>query len=240
MTQGYTHGPITCRDCFHDNEDILKIGEWRLHNNPGYYGSQTPEILVLGFSKGANQNKAAALGDFDKIAFADARHRLQQVLEALGLMPQDRSIDDLMTAKEKQFGVASLVRCSFCKMDEGKCKTSGAVIPSAFSNAATRRIIVRCAENYLAKLPPSTKLVVLLGTDDRYIKNTKAIARSLYRDFEDGKEVSFKAGGALWVYGTHPSPGNGCFSAWRDKGHEDKSGGKRIAAQQALEAWRSK
>lgn len=59
---------------------------WKLHNNPVYHGSSSPEILVLGFSKAANQNKAAPSGDFDKIAFANARHRLQIILEKhLGL-----------------------------------------------------------------------------------------------------------------------------------------------------------
>ena len=145
MTDGYIHGPIDCRACFSGSDRTLVFGDWRLHNNPGYYGCADPAILVLGFSKGANQNKVAEEGDFDKVAFAKARHRLKRVLEVLNVMPTDRSIDALMTAREKQFGVASLVRCSFCKMKGGTCKTSGDVIPSAFTNASTLQIIQRCA-----------------------------------------------------------------------------------------------
>ncbi len=74
MSDNYTHGPLQCRACYNGNEPTLVLGDWRLHNTPAYFGSSDPEILVLGFSKGANQNKVAARGDFDKIAFAKARH----------------------------------------------------------------------------------------------------------------------------------------------------------------------
>ncbi len=234
MTQGYSHGPISCRDCYTGAEEIMVLGDWRLHNNPGYYGSSSPEVLILGFSKGANQNKTALEGDFDKIAFAKARHRLQVVLETIGIMPRDRSIDALMTAKEKKFGVASLVRCSFCKMKGGTCKTSGDVIPSSFTNKATLNIIETCLRKYLGVFPISTKLVVLLGTSETYIKKTKEIFKRIYAEYKPANHVSFFAGEALWVYVTHPSPGNGYFNAWVQKGADDQSGNKRILAQESL------
>lgn len=236
MTQGYSHGPISCRDCYTSEEKVMAFGDWRLHNNPGYYGSSSPEVLVLGFSKGANQNKKAAEDDFDNIAFAKARHRLQQVLETLGLMPRDRSIDALMTSNEKQFGVASLVRCSFCKMKNGTCKTSGDVIPSSFTNKTTFNIIQTCAKKYLGTLPDSIKLVVLLGTSETYIKKTKSMIEGICPDYKPVNHVSFFAGGALWVYATHPSPGNGYFNAWVINDATDQSGNKRMLAQESLSA----
>lgn len=231
---GYLHGPLTCRACFTGNGPTLAIGDWRLHNNPGYYGSDNPEILVLGFSKGANQNRAAEEGDFDKIAFAKMRHRLKKVLETLKVMPTDRDIDSLMTAREKQFGVASLVRCSFCKLKNGSCKTSGDVVPSAFTNADTLNIIEQCASTYLGNLPSKVRLVVLLGTADSYIAKTKKIFAKLYPDFASINPTAFKAGGALWVYAAHPSPGNGHFESWVSAGLEDSSGQKRVLALEAL------
>jgi hypothetical protein len=231
---GYFHGSINCRDCFAGSEKIMALGDWRLHNNPGYYGSSSPEILILGFSKGANQNKAAQGGDFDKIAFANARHRLQIILEALGIMPKNRSIDALMTATEDQFGVASLVRCSLGKMQNGICKTSGNVIPSSFTNKDTLRIIENCSKKYLGELPKSTKLVILLGTNETYIKKTTPLIKRLHNDFSVVNEISFFAGGALWIYATHPSPGNGYFNAWVQNGWDDKSGQKRLLAREAL------
>ncbi len=240
MRNGYTHGPITCRDCFLDNEDVKKIGDWRLYNNPGYFGSRSPKIIVLGFSKGANQNEVANSGEFDEIAFAKARHRLQEVLETLGLMPADRHIDSLLTAREREFGVASLVRCSFCKIKDGKCKTSGDVIPSSFTNKATFEIIEYCATKYLGRLPSGTRLVVLLGTSDTYIKKTMALFERLFSDFKVINDVSFAAGDALWVYATHPSPGNGYFNAWAKNGSTDPSGRKRILVQEALSKYYEK
>jgi len=183
LSNGYIHGPLQCRLCFSGTEKTLVLGDWRLRNNPGYYGSSDPEILILGFSKGANQNKAATEGDFDRVAFAGARHRLRTVLETLNIMPSDRSIDDLMTAREKKFGVASLVRCSLCKMKDGVCKTSGDVIPSAFANTPTLAIIRRCATTFLGKLPSRVRLVVLLGTSDSYIVKTQSMFLTVLHGF---------------------------------------------------------
>ena len=235
MSNGYIHGPLPCRACYKGNEPTLVLGDWRLLNNPGYYGSSDPEILVLGFSKGANQNKVADEGNFDKIAFAKARHRLKAVLETLRVMPSDRGIDALMTAREPQFGVASLVRCSFCKMKGGTCKTSGDVIPSAFTNASTLSIVQRCTSRFLGELPKRVKLVVLLGTGDSYIAKTWTIFSKLYTDFSPINPAAFCAGGALWLYAAHPSPGNGHFDSWVAGGADNPSGQKRIFALQALD-----
>ena len=230
----YHHGPQVCKKCFVGTQSELRLGDWRLVNNPGYYGSESPEILVLGFSKGANQNRAAGQGDFDRVAFADARHRLQQLLEVLGVMPDDRSIDHLMTAKELQFGVASLVRCSFSKLKDGAWKTSGDVIPSAFKDPNTLAIIRTCGTQHLGALPPSVRLVVLLGTDDRYIKQTQSLVKKLHSDWKTVSSIAFTAGGALWVHVTHPSPGNGHFKAWVEGSAQEKSGHKRELVLQAL------
>lgn len=230
----YTHGPQTCQKCFSPNQKELRLGDWRLVNNPGFYGSATPEILVLGFSKGANQNRAAEQGDFDRIAFADARHRLQQLLEVMGLMPKDRSIDQLMTGKEHQFGVASMVRCSFSKLKDGVWKTSGDVIPSAFKDPDTLAIIRTCGSQHLGALPASVKLVVLLGTDDRYIKETQNIVKKLHGDWKSVNSVAFTASGALWVHATHPSKGNGHFKAWVEGSSQEKSGFKRELVLKAM------
>ncbi len=239
MKNGFTHGPLQCRDCFSGNEHTLVMGDWRLQNNPGYYGSADPSILILGFSKGANQNKEATLGTFDKVAFSGARHRLQAVLETLNIMPSDRSIHALMTAAEKDFGIASLVRCSFGKMRNGVYKTSGDVIPSSFTNPQTFQIIQRCTKKYLNELPSRVKLVILLGTSDSYIKKTKSMMSKNYVDYKNINAIAFSAGGALWIYATHPSPGNGHFDSWISGDQDNASAQKRSLAITALNGYRS-
>lgn len=232
----FVHGPGQCRDCFSGNDRLKIMGDWQLHNNPGYYGSQNPNTIILGFSKGANQNKAAAAGDFDKIAFAGARHRLKRVLEILELMPKDRSIDHLMTAIETDFGVASLVRCSFCKMKNGSCKTSGDVVPSAFTNAKTLQIIDRCATKHLGSLPSATRKVILLGNGDAYVAKTSQVLKRLHKDFSQVNEMACQASGVLWVYAAHPSPGNGHFESWATGTADSAQGRKRQLAIEALQS----
>jgi hypothetical protein len=235
MQDGYVHGAVQCRLCFDGSNNTLALGEWRLQNGPGYWGSSDPAILVLGFSKGANQNKAAQAGDFDKIAFAQARQRLKAVLEALKLMPSDRDIDALMTARERVFGFASLVRCSLHKVERGRQKTSGNIIPSAFANPSTQVIISRCAGTFLGKLPNRVRLVVLLGTNNTYLAATQAVFRRLYTEYQAINPVSFRAGNALWIYAAHPSPGNGHFNSWVSGGTDNASGRKRMLALEALD-----
>ena len=139
-----------------------------------------------------------------------------------------------MTAREPDFGVASLVRCSFCKMKGGECKTSGDVIPTAFTNADTLGVIERCAATQLTTLPSSVKRVVLLGTADAYVKKTRAIFSGLYTNFSSVNEVAFRAAGALWIYAAHPSPSNGHFKSWVSGAHENATARKRVLAQRAL------
>jgi hypothetical protein len=234
--EGYIHGPVNCRACFRGNEESIDLDSWRLQNNPGYYGSSDPKILVLGFSKGLNQARAAEAGSFDKIAFAGARPRLRAVLETLGLMSVDRDIDAIMTRSERDFGVASLVRCSFSKLKNGVYKTSGDVIPSSFSNPETLGIIRTCAERYLRHLPARVRLVILLGTGDVYIAKTKALFQDLYPSFHDENPVAFRTDKVLWIYAAHPSPGNGHFDAWARGSASTKSGRKRELSLLALRA----
>jgi hypothetical protein len=116
----------------------------------------------------------------------------------------------------------------------GTCKTSGDVIPSSFTNLDTLQIIETCLKKYLGDLPKSIKLVVLLGTNETYIKKTKNLIQRLHSDFLIVNNVAFVAGGALWIYATHPSPGNGHFNAWIQNGSDDKSGQKRLLAKEAV------
>jgi hypothetical protein len=72
-------------------------------------------VLALGFSKGANQNKAASEGDFDKAAFARRRPRLHHVLNTLGLTEPATDMDTLLFAESTDLGAASLLRCGLCR-----------------------------------------------------------------------------------------------------------------------------
>jgi hypothetical protein len=83
------------------------------------------------------------------------------------------------------------------------------VILSAFSNRGTLEIVRFSASRYLERLPYSIKIGGLLGASSNYISRTKENYREIFSDFSHVNEVAFRAGNALWIYATHPSPGNG-------------------------------
>jgi len=63
------HGPIECSECFDGmptqwGKTTREFGavnppRWRIENNPAAWGAGTPRYLVLGFSKGPNQEMAS-------------------------------------------------------------------------------------------------------------------------------------------------------------------------------------
>ena len=60
------HGPAECRLCFSGVEQALSLGDWRLHNSPGYYGSSNPRVLVLGFDSSAILVRASRDGGLNR------------------------------------------------------------------------------------------------------------------------------------------------------------------------------
>jgi hypothetical protein len=236
MVPGYSHGWLDCSRCFKEDEDPFIYNNWELQNDPGYAGSNSPRILVLGFSKGATAIEAAKQGDYNKVPFAGMRKRLQKVLEKLEQMPNDQSIDEMLTAKEKEFGGVSLVRCSLCRRKKKgkKCLTSGAMVTAGFNLPEIYTFVRKCANAYLANPPESLEQVLVLGTIIVYIRKTKQLFRKLYPDFHHINGVAFRARNALWIYVAHPSPNNGYFESWIKAKSSNPSGEKCLMALDAL------
>ncbi|WP_426687278.1 hypothetical protein [Rhodanobacter ginsengiterrae] len=228
------HGWQTCRACHHPGQDIRAEGDWHLRANPGYWGASAPEVLVLGFSKGATQIAAARAGDFDGVAFAKMRPRLRQVLDALGVDLKGQTIDEALSANGQQLGAASLIRCGLSMMENGKLVTSGTIMPKAARAPFPRHVMRTCIAQHLDPLPASVSRVLLLGTTNAYIHGVKALMREQFPDYCDINEVAFQAQGRTWVFVAHPSPANGEFKEWLSGDASDTSGLKRILAQRAL------
>jgi hypothetical protein len=209
-----------------------------LYNNPGYAGSSNPSTLILGFSKGANQNQIAKQGNYDQVPFAGMRDRLQQVLATLDLVPTDRGIDQMLTANEREFGAASLVRCSLCRKKGDNCITSGTLVTDGFHIPEIKAIIAQCAATFLSKPPKSLQRVILLGTNRIYIQKTMELFQQLFSDFKCINDVAFQAMGVLWIYVVHPSKANGRFKAWIDAHPGSLTGQKCLLAREALAAHR--
>jgi len=230
------HGPIRCRRCFTSDREIEEIALWQVVNDPGAWGAQQPDILILGFSKGFTQANAYRTAPFEAVPFKGKvmRARLTEVLRRIGVLNDSETIDPRFSAGEREFGFGSLVRCSLSRLNaRGERECTGEVMPKAFTEPV-QVVVRRCTQTYLANLPATIRLVVMLGSGSPYSKGCKNLIRSLYgAEFRDINEVAYETPGALWVHVAHPSPGNGFFSRWMEGASSDASG---IKLQRALEA----
>jgi hypothetical protein len=146
------------------------------------------------------------------------------------------NIDAAMTRNDTKYAWGSVVRCSLSgrRKNGSSGAGTGEVLP-AFKHAEARQFLEGCATKYLARLPASTKVVCLLGIDNRYIKTMTGVLQRLYGvRYERVNSVAHRTGAVLWVHVTHPSLGNGCFNAYFKEGDSGGQGRKRLQAQSAV------
>lgn len=170
------HGRIACNRCFAGQNVVwgsttVESGRWCLSNNPMAWGSQTPKILVLGFSKGGNQNKDISTRPHNDVAYTGGRKNLSLILETLGLKENTQSIDDLISDERGKFAFGSLVRCSVKKYSGGKWLMSGGEIMASYlRDHENESALKNCITEHLSDLPRSLRLVIMLGNQDNYIE----------------------------------------------------------------------
>jgi hypothetical protein len=228
-------GPA-CRRYFTIEREVEEIGLWQVVNDPGAWGAQRPRILVLGFSKGFTQANAYHTEPFEAVPFKGMRARLTDALRRIGLLGDNETVDSRFAATEREFGFGSLVRCSLSRLNVAKDKRecTGEVMPKAFIEPV-RAVVRRCAQTYLANLPDTVRLVVMLGSSDSYINGCRNLIRSLYgAGFKDVNKVAYQTSGVLWVHVAHPSRGNGNFTRWMIGAPSDASGVKLRSALEAI------
>lgn len=235
MSEAYTHGWKSCRKCHLPGCSVTREAEWHLRANPGYWGASNPEVLVLGFSKGANQIREAEKGGFDSVAFAGARARLETVLQTLGVTTAAESLDAALTADGQRLGVASLIRCGLSLEQDGNLVTSGPIMVKAIASEWTRLVMERCIRQHLSAMPSSVRVVVLLGNGDRYVEGVTDLMRHIFSDFVRVNPMAFHANGVRWVFAAHPAGGNGHFKTWVSGTPQDGQGRKRALAVAALD-----
>jgi hypothetical protein len=218
------HGRIECNRCFDDREviwgrTIREQDGWRLVNNPMAWGGERADILVLGFSKGGNQNADILSRPHDQVAYRGGRKNLAIILETLGLKTPEESIDQLIAERHGRFSFGSLIRCSVKKLSGDKWLMSGKdIMNSCLRDKTMGPVISNCVSQYLGALPASVRLVIMLGNDLTYVDgchaaisrvrpNLKQINAVSYGDNEVifTHTIHFKAQGSLvpeWANGT--------------------------------------
>lgn len=236
MTQFPGHGRISCNRCFPKNTLLMPVGAWQVRNDPGAWGSSNPSILVLGFSKGATQTNIYDTGAFDDVAFGGrSRANLTDILRCVRLLKPNERVDDKIRNGEPDFAFGSLVRCSLARWNakKGTYETSGALIKKSFQEIP--KILTNCANTFLHSLPARTKLIIMLGVDDGYIRACQNLMQQIHPEgFQAINAVSYGTPEHLWVHLTHPSPGNGTRSEWLSGAPISTSGYKRELAKNTI------
>lgn len=205
---GVKHGPIACTKCFPQGAIrgcSIRASEWKIDNNPGYWGASNPEILVLGFSKGANQSVDRP---FDEIAFRNARSNLAEILQALDVIADSSQIDRNFSAAEMRLGFASVVRCGLGKeVSPGKFVTSGNIVRLAVeSGSRVREFFDKCTETFLRQLPERTHTVIFLGLDQPYIEVVFNRMKEFYPSIKRLSPVTYSTEKLTFLHVIHPSP----------------------------------
>jgi hypothetical protein len=202
------HGPISCQCCFPAGSVpgcTFEAAGWRADNNPGYWGAVDPEVLVLGFSKGANQRSTLP---FDQVAFHNARSNLAEILNALDLIDPSADFDTCFTAAETKLGFASVVRCGLGKeVEPGKYATSGVVVRAAVApDSEARHFFEACTDKHLRTLPPSVRVVVFLGLDGPYVEAVFERMVQLHPSIRRRSTLAYATESVTFVHVIHPSP----------------------------------
>lgn len=229
---------------------VGRDNKYRIVNDPGYWGAEDPKYLVLGITKGETQSSAMKIahmdGSFDGVAFKKFRPRLLSVLQSVGFMPGEKSIDGYLRASEKNWGFASVLRCSLTAktMDKktGKPKysgESGRVI--AGLGKTFHPWLLNCFTEHLKPLSQRTSIVFLLSNDDRYPPVLRSALTKIWSDLQVCSEsdgLAYTAGGRLFVHLAHPSPLNTKLSEFLEGDRNTIQGRKHAIAYAAIRAHR--
>lgn len=210
---GPKHGPLDCTLCFERGRRTVTANGWTLVNDPSYFGSSDPRILVLGQSKGRNQSRVDANVDFDSVAFAGMRRRLGLVLTSIGVPVCLDDMDRHFRATEPDLAFASLLRCA---LTDARGMSSGSPIVEAMRDERADFWIRSCIARWLSAVNPRLRLVVLLGRAKPYVDRVLTrLSRQFETSFQRTHSHAAEANGVVWVFCQHPSTAAGNhFKAW--------------------------
>jgi hypothetical protein len=216
MTSLPNHGRVECAFCHRAQPFAFDVTQteddgWRITNNPLAFGNTTPEVLVLGFSKGPTQAGALASQPHDQIAFRGGRTNLAKILHHIGLLPEPdkQLIDRVIADRSGRFHFASLIRCTVERFDEKSQtwkSTGGGMLDRFIVGDFGRTIVENCSSRFLRDLPFQTKLIVMLGLGTRgnYISACRqALAKTLPGRWRTINEVTYTDDKVVVVHTEH-------------------------------------
>ena len=213
------HGWIRCRRCFSVKGDEIYLGggdpaPWRLEANSAAWGSPDPEVIVLGFSKGARQSRPLP---FEAIPFAGMWPSLTKILRALKLLESTDCVERHFRPDEQRFHFGSLIRCSVSGWDRQKqaySKSGGQILERFLKHPSCHSASVTCARTYLGSLPDRVRLVLMLGNSDDYIQRCMRLMESSHPGIRRLNAVSYGTDGITWVHALHPAAQGSYLADW--------------------------
>lgn len=122
-----------------------------------------------------------------------------------------------LLSSEREFGFASVVRCSLTGRDRTKgthTADSPDVIPAFRPDSVGHAFVSACVDEHLGLLPPSTHTAVLLGNSNPYTRRLRHLFGIACNSVTRINDVAYRASEVAFVHGTHPSKGNGYFGAF--------------------------
>lgn len=234
------HGRVTCNRCYsvkptQFDQSKEERDSWRITSNPLAWGNSTPEIVVLGFSKGPTQAGALASTHHDDIAYKGSRLNVGKILAHVGLLSENTSealknrVDYLISDKNGIFHFGSLIRCTVERFDakEKKWKGSGGGMLDKFVATSFGRLVAtNCTQEHLSSFPDSTKLVIMfgLGTKKNYVKE----AFKLFQKTSSGNwtwlnDVAYTDGKITVVHVEHFASQGALIPNWLGENQHERS-----------------
>ena len=240
------HGRVSCSLCYGDCSpqfDVTKRteGDWRITANPLSWGNTTPEVVVLGFSKGPTQAGALTTAPHDEIAYKGGRGNVGKIIVHIGLLPASQD-GDLASEVSKaiadpsgRFHFGSLVRCTVERYEKKSSSwkgSGGGMLDKFVATPFGQEVANNCAEKFLSQLPASTKLVVMFGLGSKL--NYVQEAFKLYQKACKGpwrwlNEVAYTNGSIVVVHVEHFASQGALIPQWMGKDQHERGQYGRMA-----------
>lgn len=235
-----THGRVPCTKCF-DSEpvdfDCTKIqrGDWRITSNPLAWGSTSPEIVVLGFSKGPTQAGALATSPHNEIAYKGSRRNVGKILAHVGLLSKSDphelalEVDHLIAQRDGRFHFGSLIRCTVERFDKKTAEwkgSGGGMLDRFLESELGRRVASNCGSEFLGELPASVRLVVMfgLGTKLNYVHSAMSVFKAARpADWTWINDVAYTDGRISVVHVEHFASQGALIPNWLGENKHDRS-----------------
>ncbi len=248
-----SHGRVDCNLCFEGKPVVFdktrrKEGDWRITNNPLAWGSSTPEIVLLGFSKGPRQAGSLASTPHDEIAFKASRGNVAKILAHLGLLPGvlmergSKAVDELIADPSGRFHFGSLVRCTVERYDRksaGWKGSGGGMLDQFVALPFGHDVATSCASRFLGSLPEATKLIVMfgLGTGLNYVDAAmKIFGFARPGEWRKLNDVSYTDGKVVVVHVEHFASQGSLIPDWLGLTGKPRARLGRLAQESVLAA----